>query len=314
MKKIAILMPNWIGDFVMALSVVNQKGAHDTCSVILIVPKKLELLARSISTLPIVSFVKHPQSAFRTSLREIRAHTCDELYILPRSFSAAWLGFLSTISVRRGVRGQLRDLLLTESISPKGLTRQNHVTYEYSQVLGIPFISPPDANGSSRLIDSTQTNSVVICIGAAYGPAKQWTGYAELLTLWSKAKFTILGDAKDCELGEALANIDPARINCLVGKTSLDEAIKILAEARVVISNDSGLMHVAAYVGTPVVGIFGSTSPAWTRPLGNKVRIAHANVDCSPCFKRVCPLVDKYKCMKSLSAVAIRTFAEEIIR
>jgi heptosyltransferase-2 len=134
---------------------------------------------------------------------------------------------------------------------------------------------------------------VVICPGAGYGPAKRWPYFRELSERLD-SQVVLLGAPGDLKEGKDIAGKN------LIGKTTLDEAIDLIAGAALVVSNDSGLMHVAAATGTPQVALFGSTSPEHTPPLSAAARVVWLKVECSPCYARVCPL-GHFKCMNGLS-------------
>jgi len=132
-----------------------------------------------------------------------------------------------------------------------------------------------------------------LCPGAEYGPAKRWPYFAELSRRLALPAIA-LGSARDRGFGEGILGRN------LAGETSLDEAIELLAGAALVVSNDSGLMHVAAALGRPQVALFGSSSPKHTPPLSASSRVLWLGIECSPCYARECPL-GHFRCMKELT-------------
>ena len=144
---------------------------------------------------------------------------------------------------------------------------------------------------------------VAFCPGAEYGPAKRWPArhFAELATkLAARGRAVwLFGSGKDAEIGEEIARLAPGATINLCGKTDLASAIDLLSLAEVVVSNDSGLMHVAAAVGRRVVALYGSSSPEHTPPLARVFRIVRTGIDCSPCYARECPL-GHFKCMNEM--------------
>jgi heptosyltransferase-2 len=133
----------------------------------------------------------------------------------------------------------------------------------------------------------------VLCPGAEYGPAKRWPYFKELSGRLG-VQAVVLGSRNDAEAARGLAGRN------LVGETTLDEAIDLIAGAAFVVSNDSGLMHVAAALGRPQVALFGSSSPEHTPPLSGAARVLWLRVECSPCFQRECPL-GHFRCMREMT-------------
>jgi len=157
----------------------------------------------------------------------------------------------------------------------------------------------------------------VLCPGAEYGPAKRWPAehFAALATrlLADGFQVWIVGSPNDkdaaAELLRHLGTIaEERRVRDLTGRTDLGTAIDLLSLARVVVSNDSGLMHAAAAVGAPLVALFGSSSPIYTPPLAASARIARIDIKCSPCFKRECPL-GHLRCLQDLAPAAVYDLA-----
>jgi heptosyltransferase-2 len=145
--------------------------------------------------------------------------------------------------------------------------------------------------------------AVALMPGAEYGPAKRWPEdrFAELAGRLESAGIAvwILGSARETALGDAIVRRARGAHN-LCGATELVDVIDLLAQANAAVTNDSGLMHVAAAVGTAVIALYGSTSPSYTPPLSEKASIIYMNLACSPCFERECPL-EHLNCLRSIS-------------
>jgi heptosyltransferase-2 len=150
-----------------------------------------------------------------------------------------------------------------------------------------------DAARAARLQFGLPERWIALCPGAEYGPAKQWPveHYAALARLAQQQGYgvAILGAPRDAPTGEAIATQAPGALN-LCGATQLTDAIALLADCSGAVSNDSGLMHVAAALGRPTVGVYGSTDPRHTPPAAHRSATVWLQLDCSPCFARTCPL------------------------
>jgi heptosyltransferase-2 len=231
----------------------------------------------------------------------------DAAYVLPNSIKAALIPFMARIARRVGYHGEGRYGLLNERLpNPEG--RPPMVAF-YSALAG----DPPASTSSEerprlRLSDETLAAATraaelqrgaywVFAPGAEYGPAKCWpaTHYAELARSLCSAHglpVLLLGSAKERALCESIAALAPGACRVLAGKTSLHDAMALIAASRGVVSNDSGLMHVAAAFGVPQVAVFGSTSPEHTPPLNPQAKVVwlkhEIGLDCSPCFDRTC--------------------------
>jgi heptosyltransferase-2 len=306
-------MPNWIGDLLLALSVAELKTHAEQCDLSLIVPERLIGLTKLLSDLPIITYRRSNRTDYFASVRSIKRFS--KLYILPHSFSSALFAFLGRVPIRRGVSGELRGFLLTQRLPASAAERTRHLTREYSEVLETEFADPSLWKGKTIEPSKEYERFVVLCPGAAYGPAKQWPYFDRLVALLPDKKFVILGDHRDAAVGLQIAETAAQRVTNLAGATSLEQAARIIAAASVLISNDSGLLHLAGFLGTPCVGMYGSTSSVWTRPLGTAVRIATGSCPRSPCFERTCPLpLNKYSCLRTISPETVAVLVKEIIR
>lgn len=303
-------MPNWLGDIILGISVAVRKRRNDHEPLTMIVPEYLAPLCRLLADFPIIPYSRSTGREFKASVEAVKRVDFKKLYLLPRSFSSAWFGYHTGITRRRGLRSEFRDFLLTERLS-SGLRNQNdHLLREYSEVLETEFQEPEEWEGVAIDRPGKHDGCVVFCPGAKYGPAKQWGGYEELADILPDKKIVVLGAPEEGGVAERIAGSHPERVTNLAGKTTLPEAASIIAGSSCVVSNDSGLMHLAGYLGVKVVGIFGSTTPQWTRPLGKSVRAAYTKEPCSPCFRRRCRF-GHYDCLKKISAGEIKGLMEE---
>lgn len=239
--------------------------------------------------------------------------------VLPRSFKSALIPWLARIPRRTGFRGESRFGLINDARAFDRTVLDQTVKRFIALGLGsgepLPAFANPsltiDPGRQQRLIDALQldvTRAVIAMMpGAEYGPAKCWPldYFAALARELCDAGYTIwiMGSEKDRPSGDYVAEHSPA-VN-LCGKTSLADVIDLLGLAEQAISNDSGLMHIAAAVGTHVHGVYGSSSPEFTPPLTDHLDIHYLGLHCSPCFERECPL-GHLNCLRDLEPETIR--------
>ena len=249
--------------------------------------------------------------------RKLRAAGYDQAIVLPNSFKSALIPFLAGIPQRTGFVGEKRYGLLNDARPLDALTypllveRFALLAEPPHQTLTRP-VPPPRLRGNDKQRDATLLRLhlsslqpiIALCPGAEYGPAKRWPEayFGQLAQSLHKQGFQIwlIGSAKDQLIGAAVNAASGGVCRNLCGQTTLDEAIDLLSCAASVVSNDSGLMHVAAALNKPLLALYGSSSPAFTPPLSARAHIVSLNLSCSPCFKRECPL-GHFQCMMKLT-------------
>jgi heptosyltransferase-2 len=235
--------------------------------------------------------------------RTLRALGYDEAYVLPNAWKAALLPFFAGIAMRRGYRGESRYGLL--NVLYRKQPGREPMALHYARLAQPPGAAIAQPLPEPRLaVDDAAARATrerlglperyaVLCPGAEYGPAKRWPYFAELAAKLERP-VVVLGSAKERALCAAVGGRN------LAGETTLDEALDVLAGADLVVSNDSGLMHVAAALGRPQVALFGSSSPRHTPPLSARARVLWLGIECSPCYARECPL-GHFRCMKDIT-------------
>jgi len=244
--------------------------------------------------------------------RRLRARAYSEAFVLPNSWKSALVPFMAGIPVRTGYLGEARFGLLTARRVDPG--PDTPMTAHYLRLAGGPgesaslpsptsLRSDPDAIGRAKAKFGIQGSYAVLCPGAEYGPAKRWPYFAELAPRL-RHQVVLLGSVRDAEACAGVPGVN------LAGRTTLEEAIDLLAGAELVVSNDSGLMHVAAALGRPLVALFGSSSPERTPPRSARARILWLRPECSPCFARVCPL-GHFRCMRELGVEQVFSAVRE---
>ena len=253
----------------------------------------------------------------------------DAAYVLPNSLKSALLPFLASIPKRIGYLGEARVGLLTHRLkNPKN--RPPMVAF-YSALSGEAGVeadrpqlqlAPGDVEKTLLDLGLVAGSYAVFAPGSEYGPAKRWPAahYAELAKKLAHP-VVLLGSGKEADLCFDIAAQAKNCIN-LAGKTTLAQAIRAQAASKLVVTNDSGLMHIAAALGVRQVAIFGSSSPLHTPPLNSKAQVLWLKtdasyqppLDCAPCFERVCPLSEAdghMRCLNDISAAAV--FASALV-
>lgn len=314
-RRYLIVGPSWIGDMVMAQSLfITLKQQYPDCMIDVLAP---EWSLPVIDRMPevdegIASDVAHGEFSFckrRAYGRQLRGKAYTHAIVIPRSWKSALIPFFAGIPVRTGYKGEMRYGLLNDIRTlDKAILRQTvqrYVAHAYAentaQAPATPFpVLRVDKENQQALLEkfSLSSDRPVVCMmpGAEYGPAKQWPieYYAELANELVNAGWQVwvLGSEKDRGAGDVIADAAERDIHNLCGKTQLVDTIDLLALASCAVTNDSGLMHVAAASGITVNAIYGSSTPDYTPPLTaeSKQKIFYRRLDCSPCFKRECPL------------------------
>ncbi|MEX0617861.1 MAG: lipopolysaccharide heptosyltransferase II [Pseudohongiellaceae bacterium] len=331
--QVLVVGPSWVGDMVMAQSLFKVlKAGQPMLKVSVLAPEwSRPLLDRMPEVEASINFpLRHGElnlSRRRLIARQVRSHGFAQAIVLPNSFKSALLPLLAGIPLRTGWRGEFRRLLLNDC---RRLDPQRYpLMVQRFVALGLPPESPlpteipaPALSRHADSINSTlgqlgarrSERLLAICPGAEYGEAKQWPAFhfSELCKLATATGWRVLivGSPNDAGIAGQIMDGLPAsaREHCdnLAGRTSLRQAIDILSIASAVVSNDSGLMHIAAALGGPVVAIYGSTSADFTPPLSKRVKSVFKVMDCRPCFQRRCPL-GHLRCLKDLEAEEVFT-------
>lgn len=314
MKNIAVLMPHWIGEFVLALSVVSRKAQEERENITLIVPQHLIPLCTLLTPLPYFPYRRNSRRELLQSISGVKRQNFDKLYILTNSLSTSWFGLRTGVPQRRGISTELMSPFLTQALPLTSEESTEHITRDYAEILEVPYVNPEGWPGITIPVQEDLSATVALCPGSNHGKAKQWPGFREIIKLLPSYNFVVLGDKNDTNVAKSVASHFPHRVRNMTGQTTIEAAATILASVSVVISNHSGLMHLAGFLGTPVVGVFGSTSAERHRPLGEAVRCAAAvSSPCSVCNKGTCSRKD-YICMNSVSPGQVMECAGEIVR
>ena len=305
MHRILVVAPNWIGDALMAqplLARLRQKEPGIRLD--MLAPEWVAPVARrmpevdEVITAPFRHGALHLRRRWRLG-RALKGRYARAI-VLPNSWKAALVPFFAHIPVRSGYVGESRYGLLNLLYRNASDAMREH----YARLADAPGTAPSPLPQPRLRVDATQVAAtrarfgleqayVALCPGAEYGPAKRWPYFGELAARLEKP-VVLLGSPNDAAAAAGIAGRN------LVGRTTLDEAIDLIAGAEHVVTNDSGLMHVAAALGRPLVALFGSSSPEKTPPQAGRSRVLWLKPECSPCYERECPL-GHFRCMREIS-------------
>ncbi|HIF9309756.1 TPA: lipopolysaccharide heptosyltransferase II [Photobacterium damselae] len=328
--KILIIGPSWVGDMVMSQCLYTEiKKLHPEAIIDVMAPgwckPVLERMPEVNQALEMPLGHGDLNLLARYQLGKIlRDDQYDHAYVLPNSAKSALVPFFAKIPVRTGWKGEMRygllndlrnnkkafNLMIERYIAlahpAKNMTGSGCLTNMPYPKLTIDTVAQKEALNKFGL--SSDRVAIGLCPGAEFGPAKRWPEQHFAVTaktlIEQGHQVWLFGSAKDREVTDKIKNSLPAELQVfchnLAGNTSLIEAIDLLAACKIVVSNDSGLMHVSAAVGCHIVALYGSTTPSYTPPLAEHVEVLHTDISCRPCFKRECPL-GHLKCLTELT-------------
>jgi heptosyltransferase II len=322
-EKFLIIAPSWIGDLIISQSLLKYlKKEYPDCQIDMIVKPELTTLAKMMPELKNIYplDIRHKELGLmkRYSLaKKIKKNLYSASIILPNSFKSAIIPWVANIPLRIGYNRELRLFLLNKTYS-----LVKHKDSMVNRYLKLAEGSYSDNIRPSLLINSDSSESIsrkylsnnskkniVLCPEAEYGPAKRWpvNKWMQLANFYKEKNYNVyfLGKNESLET-EYQSVFKKDSIISLLGKTSLEEAAYILSIVDLVITNDSGLMHITASVNTNLISIFGSSSPFYTPPLMKDQfgEVIYKALTCSPCFKRECPL-QHLNCLNNISSEEI---------
>ncbi len=326
-ERILIIGPAWVGDMIMAGSLFRLLKLQDPDAELTVVAPP--------STAPLLRFM--PDVAHHERLetasgragfgprwrlgRKLSKRDFQQAIVLPRSWKSALVPFFAGARRRIGYAGELRCGLLSEQhrFDRKAVPR----SVDRFLALGLPNGAPlpelpslrfhvsQDAQEACRDRFSLKHSAapiLALCPGAAYGPAKRWPAehFATVAGRWAKTggQVWVLGQDDDRPAGETITVAAPGAVTDFTGRSKLAEAVVLLSLADKVVSNDSGLMHVAAALEKPLVALYGSSTAAETPPLSGQAKVLGLDLPCRPCHQRTCPL-GHLQCLWDLSPAMV---------
>ncbi len=329
--RILIRSSNWLGDAVMTIPAVRAiKRGRPDAHITILCPAKIAEIWQLVPEVDEVIPFEAPRGWFRKLrsffqpwkiARHLRVYRFEAAVLLPNSLRSAMEVWLAGIPRRVGYPGHGgRALLLNQVFRPKKRKKKEaekkpeHQVHHYlrlaefigAEIPELPFALPCPPRAPGKYL------RFAVCPGAEYGPAKRWLpeSFAEVIRTVSMARecqWTVVGTFKDRPVADAIVKLadSPENVENRCGQTTLAQLIAILRSSDALLTNDTGTMHLAALLGVPTVSIFGSTEPALTGPLGTGHTVLRHQVECSPCFLRVCPI--DFRCMKAITPREVAT-------
>ncbi len=320
-----VVTPNWVGDTVMALPVLDALAASGR-RVVAAAPRSLHPLLR---LMPAVSDIAEKTASQRETVANLRRLACAEAVVLPNSFRAAWLPYRAAIPRRWGYRGNFRSPFLRPAVAAPR-RRGHHQSKDYGKLLEAMGVAPPSdwtprlevtpelARRGEELLERasvapSEAPLIGLFPGAEFGPSKRWPWQRfaalarEMRKRFPAIRWLILAGPRELWLAVRIYE-ETAKLHPVVGP-NLDLAglAAVLSRLDLLVTNDSGPMHLAAALGVRCLALFGPTDPARTRPAGEDHRVLYTGRWCSPCFKRRCPLLH-HRCLRD---IAVDQVAEE---
>ena len=326
--RILIRSSNWLGDSVMSVPAVRAiKAGRPDARVTIAAPENIAPIWKLVPEVDAI--IPLSGSRLLSAVRLLRREPSFDVAILfPNSLRVALESWLTAIPRRVGYRGHWRRWLLSQIVPvPRKPGPPEHHSLRFLRIArecgADTFNFDRSLAGVQYSTSNVQTAinrepiKIGLCPGAEYGPAKRWlpkrfAEVAEKISAQSSVQWILFGTPRDATVGDQIAATLGDHCVNRVGQTTLDQLIDELRECRLLLTNDTGTMHLAALLGVPVVAIFGSTEPRLTSPLGNGHIVLRHHVECSPCFLRECPI--DFRCMKAVSVQEVANAASLILR
>lgn len=322
--RILIVGPSWVGDTVMSQCLLKLlKQRHPHCTIDVLAPEwTFPLLSRMPEVSQSIPFpIQHGELKLRERYqigKALRAHHYDQAIVLPNSFKSALIPWFARIPKRTGWLGESRYVVLNDARRldkkryPRMVDQYIALGQEADSVMPETYPLPSfSVNQSSalKLVDRlglpwTGQSVFALCAGAEFGPSKRWPEeyYAKVANQLLDRGYHVwlFGSPKDRAVTDKIMTLTDERCENLAGRLQLFETIDLLSLVQGVVTNDSGLLHVACALEKPTVAIYGSTSPDFTPPLSDTATVLKLSLDCQPCFQRVCPLIH-HRCMRDIT-------------
>ena len=325
MARTLVVAPSWIGDAILSHPLlVRLKELDPQATIDVLAPPWCLAVYRRMPEVAATHSNPFGHGDLRLGARRRFAKSLpryDHAIVLPNTLKSALIPWHAGVAKRTGYRGEMRFGLLNdlrrldEEALPLIVERYAALAHPAGEALRLPLAQPRltvdiDARAATLARHGLEAPGpvTVLAPGAEYGPAKRWPArhFAQLASTLAERghRVWLLGSDKDAAITAEIQRLSGNVCRDLAGRTSLDEAIELMSLASHVVTNDSGLMHVAAALDRPTAAIFGSSSPAFTPPLSARARVISLRLACSPCFARTCPL-GHTNCLETLAPAEV---------
>lgn len=306
--RILVRSSNWLGDAIMSIPAVRAvKAGRPDAHVTVAAPARLASVWKLVPDVDVV-LPLDSKSVFHVAQLVRERGPFDVSVLFPNSLRSAIEVWLARVPRRFGYRGHFRRWLLNQRMRPE--FHVGPLEHHSRRYLRLAEIAGAEINAARLPVPfqtstlNTQHSKLALCPGAEYGPAKRWLPerFAEVaknIAAQKNMQWVLLGTRRDIDLGQRIANLLDNHCVNRIGQTTIEQLIEELRECRLLLTNDTGTMHLAALLGVPTVSIFGSTEPLLTGPLGDGHIVLRHHVECSPCFLRECPI--DFRCMKAVT-------------
>jgi heptosyltransferase II len=332
--RIAVRVPNWIGDSILAIpSIKNLKITFPDSQIVIVAKNWVKDIFMNLDFVDDILTIpeKNDLKSLSAGAKKLKKYRFDAGLLLTNSFISAFLFYAARIPNRWGYKKEGRQILLTKQVSYKNQRKPIHQVQYYQNIIsGLGFKTVPpklqlsltkqERSQARAFLNSFHTDHqkklIILNPGAYYGSAKRWpvSQYAQLAEMIQKNlgfNPLIIGSRTETALAHAISSSLKKKPINLAGKTSLRMLAGIISLADVVISNDSGPMHLSNALGIPVIALFGPTIPAITRPFHQPYKLLKKEVPCWPCSYRECPY--DHQCMLKITPEEVYSECEKFL-
>lgn len=317
--RVAVRSSNWLGDALMSVPAVRAiKRGRPDLHLTVVSPAKLADVWRSEAEVDAVIEIA-PKEGVLAIARKLKAAKFEAIVLFPNSLRSALEAWWAGIPRRVGMPGHRRAWLLNQIYRPRKAKEPKAPEHHARRYLRLAEFIGADTENTLPSPRASATAALpkvwrlALCPGAEYGPAKRWPAdaYGEVLRAVSAehaCEWVLVGTAGDVPLGEEILRGFTGDFRNRLGQTTMEELVEELRACDLLLTNDTGTMHLAAHLGLPTVALFGSTEPALTGPLGGGHQVLRHHVECSPCFLRSCPI--DFRCMHAITVAEVVTAVE----